>query len=242
MLFFDHCANQEWIVEKYLPSFHKVYLRNIQSCCKSEIDFQKSLLLSNQLIIQSAGKEESTTDMEVENTSLSKTDTITIRDNFPDHCVYLLLILLLSYRFIQNVPSTCTRQNLLDYLQQFTGLQRVYFGDPFHCPPSDLSRPVYALFDTPENAQIAFKHMGGFHIPIKDNLEIGLKGLKEEEDFQANITFVPKCTIWKSFQHPAIINSRANTEERLNIDYQNCITLWKELSHYWVWVIWGHKL
>ena len=95
MLFFDHCANQEWIVEKYLPSFHKVYLRNIQSCCKSEINFQKSLLLSNQLIIQSAGKEESTTDMEVEDTSSSTVKT-TIIDGFPDHCVYSILLLLLS--------------------------------------------------------------------------------------------------------------------------------------------------
>lgn len=237
MLFFDHCANQEWIIEKYIPSFHKVYLKTIQNYCKSEIDFQKSLLLSNQLIIQSTVKEESTTttttDMEVEDTSSSTVKT-TIIDGFPDHCVYSILLLLSSSRFIQNVPSTCTRQNLLDYLQQFNGLQRVYFGDPFHCPPSDLSRPVYVLFDTPENAQKAFKHMGGFHIPIKDTLEIGLKGLKEEEDFQSNLTFVPKCTIWKSYQHPTMINPRANTEERVNIDYQNCITLWKELSHYWV--------
>lgn len=136
-------------------------------------------------------------------------------------------------RFIQNVPPTCSRQCLIDYFSSHVGIQRVYFGDAFHCPPYDLSRPAYILFDTPEHAAEAFKSISGYHIPIKDTLNLGFAGLKEEEK-EGTPCFVHKCSIWRSFQKPVVLSARANTDERVKTDFEQCVTLWNELSRYWV--------
>ena len=123
----------------------------------------------------------------------------------------------------------------MDTFQSYVGIQRVYFGDAFHCPPYDLSRPAYILFDTTEHAAEAFKSISGYHIPIKDTLHLGFAGLKEEEK-EVHPSFVHKCSIWRTFQKPGVIVALANTEERLKIDYEQCVTLWNELSRYWVCV------
>lgn len=137
--------------------------------------------------------------------------------------------------FVHNVPPSCTRQCFLEYLSTFPGLKRVYFGDAFHCPPSDLCRPAYIIFDTNENAVNAFKHMGGFHVPIRDTMEIGLAGLKEEENTQP-LSFVPKCSLWKPQQKSYYINPAANTKERVEKDLQQCLLLWQTLEKYWVFL------
>lgn len=147
-------------------------------------------------------------------------------------------------RFIQNVPPTCSRQCLTEYFQTYVGFQRIYFGDPFHCPPQDLCRPAYVLFDSNENAAEAFKRVGGFYIPIRDTLCLSLGPLKAsvegtteektEEKEKAAPSFVPKCSVWKAFQKPSVIHARANAEDRLKVDYEQCVALWNALSTYWV--------
>lgn len=111
----------------------------------------------------------------------------------------------------------------------------MYFGDAFHCPPTDLCRPAYIIFDTNENAVNAFKHMGGFHVPIRDTMDIGLAGLKEEENSQP-LTFVPKCSLWKPQQKAYFINAAANSKERIEKDLQQCRRLWEALEKYWVFL------
>ena len=135
--------------------------------------------------------------------------------------------------YISNVPPRCTRQCLTDYLQEFTGIQSIYFGDPFHCPPTDLCRPVYIQFDNKENTLKAFSAMAGKHISMKDTLRIGFKGLKEKEEV-SDTTFVIKCSIWKTVANPSTLQPVCNSPDRISIDYDQCIECWNALSHYWV--------
>lgn len=74
MLFFDNSANQEWLVEQNVPSFHKQYLRNMQATIQEEITFLTSLLQSNELF--------ESVPSEMEDVS-----TYQIRDMFTGRCL-----------------------------------------------------------------------------------------------------------------------------------------------------------
>lgn len=84
MQFFDHFANQEWIVERTVPSYHKKYLRYIQESCKDEINYLRELLTSDQLL-KKVDIENSS--MDVENEQSSPVESF-IHNPFENHCVY----------------------------------------------------------------------------------------------------------------------------------------------------------
>lgn len=75
MIFFDQCANQEWLVEQNIPSFHKEYLKRLQANSKEEISYLTNLLQANQLF----EKEPS----ELEN----ETPSLRIRDLWAGYCL-----------------------------------------------------------------------------------------------------------------------------------------------------------
>lgn len=84
MQFFDHFANQEWIVERTVPSYHRKYLRYIQESCNEEINYLRELLTSDQLLKK---LDSNNSGMDVENDQSSPSEAI-IRNPFEDHCVY----------------------------------------------------------------------------------------------------------------------------------------------------------
>ena len=76
MIFFDQCANQEWLVEQNIPSFHKAYLKHLQANSKEEIAYLTTLLQSNQLF------EKEPSEMEDETPT-----SLRIRDLFAGYCL-----------------------------------------------------------------------------------------------------------------------------------------------------------
>ena len=145
-----------------------------------------------------------------------------IRNFFKDHCIY-----------IHSIPSSCTRQCLLDYLRQYDGIEAVYFGDAFHCPPSELNRPAYVLFATSQQMLAASKQMMGVHVPLVDTGCLGLNGVKEEEDGKTR-TFIMLCSLWKAPQKQSFLRSVANTPQRIQKDLANCRRVWEAAEKHWV--------
>ena len=90
------------------------------------------------------------------------------------------------------------------------------------------------MFNTREDAENAFRHMAGVHVPIRDTNNLGMSGLKEEEGVTRPQTFILLCSLWKTIQKPGVVNPIANTPERVDKDYDACCRLLTVLEHYWV--------
>ena len=215
MHFFDAYANQEWLVEARVPSSHKKWLRNRVEECKAEAQRLTQWINSDKLLIPPA-------DMTTENISGVIDYPYRIKDVFAERCVY-----------IHAIPPSCTRECLNTFLKQFDGLEAVYFGDVFYCPPSELNRPVYVLFDSRDHAEAAFKHMAAVHVPLVDTENLGLDGLKENETPSPK-TFILLCSLWKKMGRPSVLSAIANAPFRIAKDLQQCHSLFHSFEVYWV--------
>lgn len=213
--FFDSISNQEWLVEMEVPSAHKAYLRQCRANSLKEAAKWKSVLAAEEFFTQEASSR-------VPPEAGSYSYSYPIRNFFKDHCIY-----------IHSIPSSCTRQCLLDYLRQYDGIESVYFGDAFHCPPSELNRPAYVLFATSEQMMAASKQMMGVHVPLVDTRCLGLNGVKEEEDGKTR-TFIMLCSLWKMPQKQSFLRSVANTPQRIQKDLMNCRRVWEAAEKHWV--------
>ena len=213
--FFDSISNQEWLVEMEVPSAHKAYLRRCRANSLKEAAKWKSVIAAGEFFTQEAS---SRSPPEPGSYSYS----YPICNFFKDRCIY-----------IHSIPSSCTRQCLLDYLRQYDGIESVYFGDAFHCPPSELNRPAYVLFATSEQMLAASKQMMGVHVPLVDTGCLGLNGVKEEEDGKTR-TFIMLCSLWKTPQKQSFLRSVANTPQRIQKDLMNCRRVWEAAEKYWV--------
>ena len=215
MHFFDSYANQEWLVEARVPSSHKKWLRDRVEECKAEAKRLTQWITNDALLIPPEEKAD-------DNISGVVDYSYHIKDIFAERCVY-----------IHSIPPSCTRECLNTFLKQFTGLEAVYFGDVFYCPPSELNRPVYVLFDSRDHAEAAFKHMAAVHIPLIDTENLGLDGLKENET-PSTRTFILLCSLWKQMGRPPVLNAIANAPFRIEKDMQQCHTLLHAFEQYWV--------
>lgn len=136
------------------------------------------------------------------------------------------------------MPPACTRSCLREYVSRLDGFEALYFGDAFHCPPSDLSRPAYVVFGSQEAAKAAFKHMAGMHIPLKDTNNLGTSGLKEEDESSRQGSFILLCSLWRAAQKPYVVNAVANRTDRIDKDFEACAELLEALRQHWVSVRW----
>lgn len=132
------------------------------------------------------------------------------------------------------MPPACTRACLREYVAQLAGFEALYFGDAFHCPPSDLSRPAYVVFASQEAAKAAFKHMAGMHVPLKDTNNLGAAGLKEEDEAAGAGSFILLCSLWRTAQKPYVVNAAANRADRIDKDFEACAALLAALGQHWV--------
>ena len=132
------------------------------------------------------------------------------------------------------MPPACTRACLREYVAQLAGFEALYFGDAFHCPPSDLSRPAYVVFASQEAAKAAFKHMAGMHVPLKDTNNLGAVGLKEEDEAAGAGSFILLCSLWRTAQKPYVVNAAANRTDRVDKDFEACAALLAALGQHWV--------
>ena len=205
-------ANEEWLVEQELPSFHKQWLRQCLSEHQSESRRWLSVLEADALF---------------QPEYLSRSFDASLFPNpllssFQDRCVY-----------IHAVPPRCTRRCLLDWLAQFPGLDTVYFGDAFRCPPAELNRPAYVLFASPAETAEAFKRMVGVHVPLRDTACLGLNGLKEDEDGKSR-TFILLCSLWRPSEKLPPLRGIANSPRRIQKDRENCRAIWSAAERFWV--------
>ena len=212
MHFFDAYGNQEWLVEARVPSAHKRWLRNRIEECKAESARITQSILDGSLFDDSTAPSE------------SSPYPYHIRNLFAERCVY-----------IHSVPPTCTRACLLRFLQPFEGFQTAYFGDVFHCPPTELNRPVYVLFDSRGHTEAAFKRMVAVHVPLIDTESLGLAGLKQEESPSAgNATFILLCSLWRQMGRPPVLAAAANAANRVEKDLAQTKRVLGALETYWV--------
>lgn len=215
MHFYDAYANQEWLVEARVPSYHKKWFQDRIEECKKEAERLTEWIFSDKLLIPPSNTE---------------TETIAgvidyqyhIRDVFAERCVY-----------IHSIPPFCTRKCLNSFLKRFDGLEAVYFGDVFFCPPTELNRPVYVLFDSREHAETAFKHMAAVHVPIIDTEHLGMEGLRGNE-MACPKTFILLCSLWKQMGRPLVLDAIANAPFRIAKDLQQCHALFHAFEVYWV--------
>lgn len=201
-------------MEQELPSFHKQWLQTCLSEHRAEAARWSAALRSGALFLPE---------------SLSPSFEASrfarcLPSGLEERCVY-----------IHAIPPRCTRRCLLDWLAQFDGLQAVFFGDAFRCPPAELNRPAFALFASPAQTAGAFQRMVGVHVPLRDTACLGLNGLKEEEDGKPR-TFIMLCSLWRPSEKLPPLRAIANSPRRLAADRANCRALWTAAERFWVWL------
>ena len=225
MHFFDLYANQEWFAEEYLPSIHKNYLRNRIVENKQEALRLLQEINDNSLFVMH--ETPATSASSASSASATSSPQIvqmagTVRDPFDGRCIY-----------IHSLDPRCSRACLLAFLQKIEGFQAVYFGDVLQCPPTELNRPVYVLFDSSASADAAFPQMNAVNIPFVDTMGLGLVGLREEERLAAPTFFTLRCSKWRTGTHASIINSVANTPRRVAKDLEQTRALVNAFETYW---------
>ena len=210
--FFDAMANEEWLVEQELPSFHKQWLQQCRAEHQSEALRMRSALRAASFFLPSA-----------QTPSFDASSFASpLLPALADRCIY-----------IHAIPPRCTRRCLLDWLRQFDGLDALFFGDAFRCPPAELDRPAFALFASPAQTLAAFRSMMGKHVPLRDTACLGLNGLKEEEDGEPH-TFIMRCSLWKPAEKLPPLRGIANSPRRIEADRRNCRALWAAAERFWV--------
>lgn len=210
--FFDAMANEEWLVERELPSFHKQWLQQCRAEHQSEALRMRAALRSDAFFLPAAQTPA------FDASSFASP----LLPGLADRCVY-----------IHAIPPRCTRRCLLDWLRQFDGLDALFFGDAFRCPPAELDRPAFALFASPAQTLAAFHAMMGKHVPLRDTACLGLNGLKEEEDGKPH-TFILRCSLWKPAEKLPPLRGIANSPRRIEADRRNCRALWAAAERFWV--------
>lgn len=205
-------ANEEWLVEQEIPSFHKQWLQQCRAEHQAEALRWRSALRTDSFFLPAAQSRD------FDASSFASP----LPNGFAERCIY-----------IHAIPPRCTRRCLLDWLRQFDGLDAVYFGDAFRCPPAELNRPAFALFASPAQTAAAFHRMVGVHVPLKDTACLGLNGLKEEEDGKPR-TFIMLCSLWKPSEKLPPLRGIANSPRRIEADRQNGRAIWAAAERFWV--------
>ena len=223
MCFFDNFFNMECFTEKYLPSAHKKFLRERMEESKQEAERLAQAIQNSSLFVPNEEEKNADVPTPSELPPHILQRTFRIRDSFDKQCIY-----------IHSLDPRCSRACLMTFLKETVhGIQAVYFGDPFRCPPSELCRPVFVLFDSPESAAAAFPLLNARDVPFIDTAELGREGIREDEKAPVPKSFPLRISLWKASSRASVINSAANTPRRVAKDLEQTRTLLKAFENHW---------
>ena len=151
--FFDSYRGEEFLLERYLPSYRLNRLRErLAEVQKDYARFCESLR-SGSLFPQ----------------ELPKTPFASCYEEKWDTIVYLF-----CERFIPSVfdaiPSCCSRKAFRALLPAETPVEDVWFGDVMICPPPGLVRPVWVRCATAATASALVQQLNGHRVEYENDL------------------------------------------------------------------------
>ena len=151
--FFDSYRGEEFLLERYLPSYRLNRLRErLAEVQKDYARFCESLR-SGSLFPQ----------------ELPKTPFASCNEEKWDTIVYLF-----CERFIPSVfdaiPSCCSRKAFRALLPAETPVEDVWFGDVMICPPPGLVRPVWVRCATAATASALVQQLNGHRVEYENDL------------------------------------------------------------------------